>query len=82
MRLNKVQREKVGKFASALVDIQEAIQSMSEDESVKYENIPESLRYSDRALELENAADALMDVSGELENLIDRLNNIQEGDYE
>lgn len=64
-------------IAKAIALIEEAIailDNAAEEEREAFDNLPESLQYSERGERMEECADAIEDVSRELTDQIDNLN--------
>ena len=65
-------------IAKAIVLIEEAIailDNVAEEEREAFDNLPESLQYSERGEQMDECADASEDVSRELTDQIDNLND-------
>lgn len=65
-------------IAKAIALIEEAIailDNVAEEEREAFDNLPESLQYSERGEQMEECADAIEDVSRELTDQIDSLND-------
>lgn len=65
-------------IAKAIALIEEAIailDNVAEEEREAFDNLPESLQYSERGEQMEECADAIEDVSRELADQIDNLND-------
>ena len=65
-------------IAKAIALIEEAIailDNVAEEEREAFDNLPESLQYSERREQMEECADAIENVSRELTDQIDNLND-------
>ena len=74
--MNKERRQKIGKIIERLEDIAAELEAIAEEERDAFDNLPESIQYSERGEAMEAAADDLEDVSGEVSDLASRLEEL------
>lgn len=92
--MNKERRKRLEKIIVELENIQttldaeirEALEEIKSEEDEALENLPENLRYSERAESMENAINQLEDsdytlsnIVDDIQSLIDSINEIVEG---
>lgn len=74
--MNAQGRKEIGKHIAALNDIKDKLESMKDDEEMKYNNMPEGLQESERGEQMQEAIDALDNAVNSLDEAIDSLNEI------
>lgn len=74
--MNAQRRKDIAKAIELLEEARAIIDIAAEEEREAYDNIPDNLNLSDRALKLEENADNLEEVSSELEDQISNLTDI------
>lgn len=72
--MNKKRREKISKIVENLEFAKMEIESVLSDEESALDNLPESIRDSERGMDMEESIDALNDAVGYFDDLIDSLN--------
>lgn len=75
--MNKVRRNQIEEILVKLADIQNDIECISEDEQEAFDNLPESLQYSERGDNMQEAIDNLDYALSSLEEVIDYLAEAQ-----
>ena len=75
--MNKVRRNQIEEILVKLADIQNDIECISEDEQESFDNLPESLQYSERGDNMQEAIDNLEYAVSSLEEVIDYLTESQ-----
>lgn len=75
--MNKVRRNQIEGILVKLADIQNDIECISEDEQEAFDNLPESLQYSERGDNMQEAIDNLDYALSSLEEVIDYLTEAQ-----
>ena len=76
--MNKARRKKLGEIIDQLEYLREGLDAVASEEREAYDNLPESLQESERGTAMEEAADELDDICGELEELRDRIVEVVE----
>lgn len=74
--MNAQERKEIGKHIAVLNDIKDKLESMKDDEEMKYDNMPESLQDSERADEMLEAVDNLDSAISSIEETVEYLENI------
>lgn len=74
--MNKTRRQWVQTIINTLKEQRDEISRVSEEEQEAFDNIPESLQYSERGEAMENTIDELNDAESDLDDLIQRLYDI------
>ena len=74
--MNKEKRQKISKIIERLEDIAAELEALADEERDAFDNLPESIQYSERGEAMEAAADDLEEVSGEVTDLSERLEEI------
>ena len=77
--MNKPRRKEIEKIIEELEGLKERIESVGNEEQEAYDNLPERIQYSEKGEAMENAASELDGVAGDIEDLIDRLQEIVDG---
>jgi hypothetical protein len=67
--MNNERRKAIAAIAEQLTELREAIELIRDDEQEAYDNLPESLQYSERGERMQTAIDALINAASELENV-------------
>lgn len=75
--MNKVRRKQIEEILVKLSDIQNDIECISEDEQEAFDNLPESLQYSERGDNMQEAIDNLDYALDSLDEVIDYLTEAQ-----
>lgn len=77
--MNKERRKAIEEIIDQLGTLKEQIESVGEEESEAYDNLPESIQYSEKgesisenASDLEQAASDLDDIMSTLQDIIER----------
>lgn len=73
--MNAQRRKEIAKAIALIEDAIAILDSVAEEEREAYDNLPESLQYSERGERMEECADAIENVSRELTDQIDYLND-------
>lgn len=71
--MNKARRKELSRIAEELENLRDALDAVASEERDAYDNLPESLQESERGTAMEEAADELDDICGELDDLKDRI---------
>lgn len=74
--MNKQRRKKISEIIEKLEDIVVELEELASEERDAYDNLPESIQYSERGEAMDAAADELNEVSGEVTDLSERLEEI------
>ena len=74
--MNKARRKKLGEIIDQLEYLREDLDAVASEERECYDNLPESLQESDRGCAMEEAADELDDICGELDELRQRIESV------
>ncbi|MBR1834471.1 MAG: hypothetical protein IJ785_03060 [Bacteroidales bacterium] len=74
--MNAQGRKEIAKYIALLDEIKSKLESMKDDEKMKYDNMPEGLQESERGEQMQEAIEALDDAVMSLDEAIDRLNEI------
>lgn len=74
--MNKQRRKKISEIIEKLEDIVVELEELASEERDAYDNLPESIQYSERGEAMDAAADELGEVSGEVTDLSERLEEI------
>ena len=74
--MNKQRRKKISEIIEKLEDIVVELEELASEERDAYNNLPESIQYSERGEAMDAAADELDEVSGEVTDLSERLEEI------
>lgn len=74
--MNKERRNRIAEIMDQLNEIANEICEVAQEERDAFDNLPESLQYSERGESMEAAADELEDVSGEVSELAIRLEEL------
>ena len=77
--MNKARRKAIEEIIDQMGTLKEQIESVCEEEQEAYDNLPESIQYSERgeamseaASDLEDAASSIDDVMSTLQDIIER----------
>ena len=77
--MNKARRKAIEEIIDQLGTLKEQIESVCEEEQEAYDNLPESIQYSERGeamsettTDLEDAASSIDDVMSTLQDIIER----------
>ena len=73
--MNARRRKEIAKAIALIEDAIAILDSVAEEEREAYDNLPESLQYSERGERMEECAEAIEYVSSELTDQIDSLND-------
>ena len=74
--MNKQRWKKISEIIEKLEDIVVELEELASEERDAYDNLPESIQYSERGEAMDAAADELDEVSGEVTDLSERLEEI------
>ena len=77
--MNKARRTKIRQHLSEIEFAQSEIESVKSDEEMAWENLPESLQYSERGDTMQDYIDKLDEAYQNLQDAIDNLYDIIEG---
>lgn len=75
--MNKERRKRIDDVIEKLEELQAEVASIGEDEREAYDNLPESIQYSERGEQMSENADDLDGLDGDFESLLDTLRDIQ-----
>ena len=75
--MNKERRKRIDDVIEKLEELQAEVASSGEDEREAYDNLPESIQYSERGEQMSENADDLDGLDGDFESLLDTLRDIQ-----
>ena len=73
--MNKDRRKQIDEAGSVLQDALALIEQIRDDEQESFDNMPESLQQSDRGTASEAAIEELDDSAGNLQYIIDTIDN-------
>lgn len=73
--MNAQRRKEIAKAIALIEDAIAILDSVAEEEREAYDNLPESLQYSERGERMEECAEAIENVSSELTDQIYSLND-------
>ena len=73
--MNAQRRKEIAKAIALIEDAIAILDSVAEEEREAYDNLPESLQYSERGERMEECAEAIEYASSELSEQIDNLND-------
>lgn len=74
--MNKERRKRLNMVVDSLVDNQSILESVMEDESDVYENMPDGLKESDRGCTMEENIETLDEIVSDISELIDKINDL------
>lgn len=74
--MNAKVRKEIAKYIASLNDIKDNIESMKDDEEMKYDNMPDGLQDSERADEMLEAIDNLDSAISAIEEAVEYIENI------
>lgn len=74
--MNAQGRKEIAKYIASLNEIKDKLESMRDDEEMKYDNMPEGLQDSERGEQMQEAIDALENACTGLDEAIDSLKEI------
>ena len=74
--MNAQGRKEIAKYIASLNEIKSKLESMKDDEEMKYDNMPEGLQESERGDQMQEAIEALENACTSLDETIDSLNEI------
>lgn len=74
--MNAQGRKEIAKHIASLENIKSILESMRDDEEMKYDNMPEGLQESERGDQMQEDIDALENAVASLEDTIDSLQEI------
>lgn len=75
--MNKERRKRLDEVINQLEELQAEVASIGEEEREAYDNLPESIQYSERGEQMSENADDLDGLDGDFESLLDTLRDIQ-----
>ncbi len=73
--MNKQRKKKLEQLQARLVDLTQELQAMADEEQEYFDNIPEPLQMSDRAMMAEEAIEAMNNALEELGNVSSSLSD-------
>ena len=71
--MNAMRRKSIRKIQAMLLELHEMIENVHDEEEEAYDNLPESLQYSERGEAMEEAIDALDSAMTSCEEIADYL---------
>lgn len=74
--MNKARRKWLSDVVAKLEDIQNELTQVAMEEQESYDNIPDNLNCSDKAIDMEGNIDEINDIAYELDGLVSRINDI------
>lgn len=74
--MNRERRNRIAEIMDKLNEIADEICEVAQEERDAFDNLPEAIQYSERGEAMEAAADDLEEVSGEVTDLSERLEEI------
>lgn len=74
--MNAQGRKEIAKHIASLENIKGILDSMKDDEEMKYDNMPEGLQESERGEQIQEAIEALDNAVSSLDDAIDSLREI------
>ena len=74
--MNKARRKRIEKVVNLLEELRDELESVKDEEQTAYDNMPESLRESERGESMQEAVDTLDDINTDFENLIENVNGL------
>lgn len=77
--MNAEQRKELQQCLDVLSEVQNILNTQAEAERDKYENLSEGLQQAERGQKLEEAADALEEASGNIDDIISSIETAMEG---
>lgn len=77
--MNKVRRKDLMKALELLAQAKEIIESVCDEESEAYENLPESLQSSERGEQMDEYIGTMKDVMDTIDEMTESLEEITEG---
>lgn len=76
--MNNIRRKQIQRIWDAVSAVQSDLEDIQNDEQEAYDNLPESLQYSERGEAMENAISELEDAISSLEELLEHLETAAE----
>lgn len=76
--MNKARRKKLEEVISTLEDMRDELTHLHNEERDAFDNLPDSLQYSEKGEEMEECADALEENTDSLDDVINNLIEISE----
>lgn len=74
--MNKQRRKEIEKISDQLMELQAALTDLRGEEEEAYENLPESIQYSERGDAMQEAMDAMDNADGSIQEAIDYLSDL------
>lgn len=74
--MNNKRRKRIENILGQFQDLQTELTLLAEEEQDAFDNSPESIQESDRGMDMQENIDELNDVCYELDNLVDRLQEL------
>lgn len=74
--MNKIRRKEVAKVVDLLTDLKEKLELILDEEQETYDNIPENLQDSDRAVASEEAIEIMEEAGCSIEEAIEKLEEV------
>lgn len=74
--MNAKIRKEIAKHIEALIEITDKLESIRDDESEKYDNMPDGLQNSERGEKMQEAIDNLDSTISAIEEAVEYLENI------
>ena len=76
--MNKDRRNRISECIEKLEDIKSELEAIRDEECEAYENLPESLQYSERGDMMQECMDEIDDAVSNFDDIIDQLNEVIE----
>jgi hypothetical protein len=76
--MNSERRKRLAKICEQLEEIQVEIQAIADEEQECYDNLPESLQYTERGERMSEIVDTLNDAANDMESITEKLWETQE----
>ena len=73
--MNNKRRKEISKIVSTLEDVRDRLSEVVDEEQCAFDNMPESIQYSERGYNMQEAIDNLDDAIG---NIVDSIDNLYE----
>lgn len=74
--MNNTRRKNIAAIIERIEIINSDLEYIADEERMAFDNLPESIQYSERGESMEEAADELEEIRDELEDLLERLQDV------
>ena len=74
--MNAHDRQELDRIVGVLREAHSDLQSLADAEQEKFDNMPEGLQQSDRGQKIEESADSLSDAAGDLDAVVDAVEQV------